>query len=73
MAHKPDDRYIEKYTGLTPQQISEMPIEDVHAAIGRKIGHKLKNAPGISCSRSMLQALGEVVTSKKIDTELAKV
>jgi hypothetical protein len=73
MVHKLDNRYIEKYTGLTPQQISEMPIEDVHAAIGRKIGHKIKNAPGTSRSRSMLQALGEVVTSEEIDIELAKV
>ena len=73
MAHKLDDRYVEKHTGLTPRQISENPIEDTHAVIGKKIGHKLKNAPGISCSRNMLQALGEVVTQKEIDTEIAKI
>ena len=75
MAHKLNDRYIEKYTGLTPQQISGMPIKDVHAAIGERIGHKLtkiEREPG-SVTRNMLMALGEVVTQEEIDVELAKI
>lgn len=32
---------IYRTTGLTPLQISNMPIEDAHAAIEKKIGHKL--------------------------------
>lgn len=54
---------IFRKTGLTIEQIRSMPIEEVHAAIEKKIGHKLTYGlePGIR---------GRFILSEEIDNKV---
>ncbi|MDP3799974.1 MAG: hypothetical protein Q8Q90_00945 [bacterium] len=66
---------IKKRTGLTVEEIRRMPLEEVHAAIEAKIGHKLslELEPGCISSGDVLIDMGRVITSEEIERAVDKI
>ena len=66
---------IHRSTGLTVEQIRNTPLEEVHAAIEKKIGHKLELGlePGKYSSGNMLIDMGRTISSEEIQKEIDKI
>lgn len=61
--------------GLTVEEIRRMPLEEVHATIEAKIGHKLylEFETGCISSGDILIDMGRVITSEEIEKAIDKI